>query len=120
MAAVTQDTELGIDVEVIRPLPEMAELAQRYFSVREADRLLRLPEEDRLEAFFRCWVRKEAYLKGLGQGLSLRADQVETWPDPPPTGSLVDLTPAAGFVAALALERADLTVACWQWPAECG
>jgi 4'-phosphopantetheinyl transferase len=118
--AVTRDGEVGIDVEAIRPLPDLEDLACRYFSPREADRLLRLPAAERAVAFFHCWVRKEAYLKGLGQGLSVPADQVETWPGPPPSGALMDLDPRPGFVAALAIERPDLSVACWQWPPECG
>jgi|GEM_PF-286524 len=62
--------QIGVDVERIRPLSDMQELARNVYCPEEVEELTRLPETQRHEAFYRCWTRKEAYLKALGEGLS--------------------------------------------------
>lgn len=61
--------ELGVDVERVRPLKER--VAERFFSRAEIEALARLPEDDQLVGFYRCWTRKEAIVKALGEGLSM-------------------------------------------------
>ena len=68
--AVTLDRQVGVDVEQVRPLPDLAVLAERNFSPTERGALLALPAARRPPAFFACWTRKEAYVKALGDGLS--------------------------------------------------
>ncbi len=63
--------EMGVDVERIRWLADMLEIARHFFSHQEAVDLMALPAEQRERAFFRCWTRKEAYLKAIGNGLSV-------------------------------------------------
>jgi 4'-phosphopantetheinyl transferase len=63
------DAELGVDVEHIRPLPDALDIARRFFHPAEYQQLLAFPEEQRTQAFFRCWTMKEAYLKATGEGL---------------------------------------------------
>jgi len=69
--AVSMDWEVGIDVEQIRLVPEMEEIAERFFSPAERCEIGNLTKMQRTTAFFRCWVRKEAYVKALGGGLSI-------------------------------------------------
>src|SRR5208282_2181592 len=68
--AFTLDCEIGVDVEHIRPLRDMQEIASRFFCAEEATELMSLPAHGREQAFYLCWTRKEAYLKAVGEGLS--------------------------------------------------
>jgi 4'-phosphopantetheinyl transferase len=75
-----------------------------------------LPQEERFQAFFRCWTRKEAYIKATGDGLSLPLHQfdvstlpghsdalIATRPDESEaaTWSLREVPAGDGYVAAL-------------------
>jgi 4'-phosphopantetheinyl transferase len=69
--------EIGVDVERIRPEPDARKLAERFFSVHERDAMQHLHSDALQEAFFRCWSRKEAYIKARGEGLSLPLSQFD-------------------------------------------
>jgi 4'-phosphopantetheinyl transferase len=122
---------VGIDIERIRSDLEVGEIADRFFSRREVAMLQTLPTEEQRQAFFRCWTRKEAYLKARGEGLSLPLDQfdVSLAPGEPAAvlgirpdssegsrWSLQELTLAPGYEAALAVEGYGWRLTCWQWP----
>jgi 4'-phosphopantetheinyl transferase len=68
--ALAMECEIGVDVEKIRPLSDLLQIAERHFCQEEAAELRSVPSEQRENAFFRCWTRKEAYLKAIGAGLS--------------------------------------------------
>jgi len=72
--ALTIGRELGVDVEHIRPDFACDEIAQRFFSRFEVESFSRLPSNQKPTAFFRCWTRKEAYIKATGRGLSQPLD----------------------------------------------
>lgn len=67
--AVSPEAEVGLDIERIRPLCE-GEL-DGNFSRREQGALAQLSGDERLYAFYRCWTRKEAFVKAHGAGLSV-------------------------------------------------
>jgi 4'-phosphopantetheinyl transferase len=71
MAAIALCTQcqIGIDLEKIRPLPEMQDIANRVFCSEEVAEIMSLPQCEQRHAFFRCWTRKEAYVKAIGDGL---------------------------------------------------
>jgi 4'-phosphopantetheinyl transferase len=68
--AFARDCALGVDVECIRPMENLMQLARRFFNPLEAAQLSALPESTRARSFFLCWTRKEAYIKATGNGLS--------------------------------------------------
>jgi len=74
LLAVTLDAELGVDVEHIRADFASEDIARRFFSRAEVETFNALPKEEQVAAFFRCWTRKEAYIKAIGKGLSQALD----------------------------------------------
>lgn len=105
---------LGVDVEAVRHSDDWLPIARRFFAPAEAAALARLAAAEREAAFFRCWTRKEAYVKALGLGLAapLADFEVTFAPGEParfkrlPAGaggwSLHDLAVQDGYAAALA------------------
>jgi len=77
LLAVTLDADLGVDVEHIRADFASEDIAQRFFSRAEVEIFNSLPHEERVAAFFRCWTRKEAYIKAIGKGLSQALDEFD-------------------------------------------
>ncbi|GAA2962489.1 4'-phosphopantetheinyl transferase family protein [Streptomyces enissocaesilis] len=60
---------VGVDVERL-PREETVEVCAPALHPRERAELARIPRGERSEPFGRLWTRKEAYLKGIGTGLS--------------------------------------------------
>jgi 4'-phosphopantetheinyl transferase len=67
--AFTLGREIGVDLERIRPFPALERIALDNFSMEEYQELLSVDKEQRDQAFYRCWTRREAYLKAIGTGL---------------------------------------------------
>ncbi len=119
LLAVSGHCELGIDLELQQDDLPFQGMAAQFFSCREQAELFSLPEELQLGAFYRCWTRKEAYLKGCGSGFHQPADsfdvsllpgqppallQHRTAPDEPKRWQLMDITVPDGFYATLAVK----------------
>jgi 4'-phosphopantetheinyl transferase len=68
--AVSGAREVGIDVEERCRRVEYLDLAERFFAEPEARYLRGLAAEQLADAFFAIWTLKEAYVKGIGRGLS--------------------------------------------------
>jgi 4'-phosphopantetheinyl transferase len=75
--AFTRQREIGVDIERIRPLSDVKQIVERYFSYRERKMFRSLPTAQRFPTFFTWWTCKEAYLKALGEGLAYPLDQVD-------------------------------------------
>jgi 4'-phosphopantetheinyl transferase len=69
LIAVGEGREVGVDVERIRPMDDLEEVARSVMSAEESEQWTRIPESDRSRAFYRLWTRKESYLKAIGLGL---------------------------------------------------
>lgn len=72
----SRDNEVGIDLEMIRALPDLEELIQKNFSQKEIDYISKVSEE-KLKRFFLFWTIKESYLKAIGEGMRLTPDNLE-------------------------------------------
>jgi 4'-phosphopantetheinyl transferase len=75
--AFSRTGSIGIDIEKIRDVPEMIEIAERNFTTREKREIFSCPESLRSTVFARIWTRKEAVLKAQGQGLLIPLDSVD-------------------------------------------
>lgn len=117
--------EIGVDIEKIRPLSDREEIARRFFAPGEYAVLSMLPLSERDEAFYRCWTRKEAFLKARGTGIfhglknfevSLVADEparllkISDAPEQVTEWNLHELAPAPDFLGALAVRAPAVTV----------
>ena len=127
LVAVGEAKELGVDVEYIRADFATEDIARRFFSPREVSAFSALPSDLRVGAFFRCWTRKEAYIKAIGRGLSQPLDgfDVTLEPEVPPAllrtddddasrWSLSDIDVGSDYAAALVCEGQISNIRCWQ------
>jgi len=127
LLAVALGAELGVDVEHIRADFASEEIARRFFSRAEVEVFNALPKDEQVAAFFRCWTRKEAYIKAIGKGLSQALDAFDVTlapdaapellraeDDDPSRWLLTDINAGAGYAAALAIEAPITTIRCFQ------
>ena len=98
LVGVAVDTEIGVDVEHIRPLPDYARMAERFFPPSEAADVV--DERD----FFRRWTRIEAVVKALGVGIYGAGTEAVG----PRTIEEIDAGP--GYSAAVALPLAGVHI----------
>ena len=110
------------------------EVARRFFSPSEVATLEALPQSLRLAGFFKCWARKEAFIKARGMGLSIPLDSFDVSPIQGETVALIrtansaylsnwkveDLDIDPGCAAAVAADGRDWKVALWNWQSGAG
>jgi 4'-phosphopantetheinyl transferase len=77
LLAVARGASVGVDIELINSKFATDEVADRFFAAGETRRLGTLPPNERVDAFYACWTRKEAYVKALGDGLHEPLDSFE-------------------------------------------
>ena len=129
VCAVTSACPIGVDVERTRQIPEIEGIARRFFLPRETQTLMALSPEARLQAFYVCWVRKEAFLKATGEGISAGLARVEVTVAPHEKPMVVSIageqrvheqwqlhpfSPAPGYVGCVAYRNAPLVLSQWR------
>ncbi len=110
---------IGVDIEKIKHDFDPIDLASGFFSKEEITALKNRPNDDQQRAFFRCWTRKESFIKAEGSGLSfplnLFAVSLENDSDAAllkthwdlserTKWQLVSFVPAKGYLGALAIK----------------
>lgn len=122
--AFARQKEVGIDVEKVRSDFASQEIAQRYFSPEEIRKLAALAPERYTLGFFRCWTRKEAYIKARGQGLQIPLDSFsvslsegcspELLDSDSASWSMYSFEPFPEFDAAVVAEKFDWTLSFYE------
>lgn len=130
LVAIGEAIPLGVDVELIKPVPEMRGVAESHFAHEEREALWSVAgEEPRLETFYRCWTRKEAYVKATGIGVGpalatfavtiaredarlLRADGE---PEATHEWSITDLKLELPYIGALAIRDPEVRITLRDW-----
>jgi 4'-phosphopantetheinyl transferase len=119
LLAVTRGRRVGVDVERVRADFAGEDIARRFFAPAEVEALAGSAPDQYATGFFRCWTRKEAYVKARGDGLSLALDRFEVPLDQGATRALAsclddpsecarwslrEVVPAPGYLGALVVE----------------
>jgi 4'-phosphopantetheinyl transferase len=127
--AVAFGRPIGVDVEEIRADRDVVGLAARFFSAAESAVLTALAPEDRVDAFYRAWTRKEAYVKARGEGLSVPLDSFDVSLAPGVPAALlrssrgpaevrrwdvVGVAPAPGYAAAVVVGAGIARIIGWK------
>ena len=120
--AVSRAGAIGIDIERVDATVDYHDLAGIFHPV-ECSAIRALPARAARDAFYRCWTRKEAVVKALGEGFSrpLTAFRVLTdvaardWLVEPPVAAVegwtcLDLPNIAGYHASVAAMCPELTI----------
>lgn len=130
LLAVTSAVPVGVDVEALRRMEDALKISERFFSAAERGVLAACPEGERDAAFFRCWTRKEAYVKAVGDGIVLGLDRFDVSLDEGAGArflaldgdasraaqwSLIHVDPGDGYVGALAMPAHPRVVRGFDW-----
>ena len=121
--------EIGVDVEKIKIDFDVLDLAKNFFSQGEIKSLESRPEQ-LYKSFYRCWTRKEAFIKAKGSGLSFPLDSFTVSLDDDANAKLLethwDVTEAAGwkffsfipladYISAVAVESKEASILYRNW-----
>ena len=114
--AVTPAVNVGCDIERCDERIDVERTAERLFASGEVRDLQQAPSTERPRIFFRYWTQKEAYLKGLGTGLSHPLStfdlsggsgtehRIRGW-------TISSFEPIDGFYAAVAVQSNEIEIA---------
>jgi 4'-phosphopantetheinyl transferase len=127
--AITQNREIGIDVEYIRKVDKADKIVKRFFSKEEGEFYYSQPDRKKNWAFFTLWTRKEAYSKARGMGIGLPTKEFDLQLVPTEVGhtnnirtrnkeskwSLINIEIDSDYLAALATEGNDFKISHWKF-----
>ncbi len=125
--------KIGVDLERVREEIEFVDLAKRFFSPNEFQKLISFPADQQRQAFYCGWTRKEAFLKARGEGLSRGLDRVEVSLGPDGPAAIIEasdeveasrawtiqhLSPLPEYVGAAAVDAGNVAFRCFGWDAD--
>jgi 4'-phosphopantetheinyl transferase len=111
LLGIVSGTEIGVDVEKMKPRLEFEKIADRFFSPAEVKSLEQYSPARSRRGFFRIWTRKEAFLKGQGFGFSAPAsvDHDAAW-------MLRSFVVDRGYLGAVAVACQIESIHRWDFP----
>ena len=79
LIGLSRNEEIGVDIEVMRPIDDALELMETHYTHAEQIVLRRMSRTGAAfnKAFLTVWVRKEACAKALGRGLTIPLGTIE-------------------------------------------
>lgn len=72
---ISPQCQLGIDVECYKARSTWEGLVKKCFAPEEAEYWRSLDSTERSHAFYQFWVKKEAFVKAVGKGITLGLNQ---------------------------------------------
>jgi 4'-phosphopantetheinyl transferase len=129
LIAVASGFPVGIDIEHVRPALATDDTIRLVFSPKEQTALAAFSGMRRAQAFFKGWTSKEAYIKGLGDGLFIPLQEFDVSVDPENPAELLrpyhaatewswslhDLKTPPGYIATLAVARRPMHIVTRIW-----
>ena len=82
LIGITTAGPIGVDIEKIKSSIEADTIGKRFFAKGEVEVLSAAPSSKKLDIFFSCWTRKEAFIKAIGKGLTFSLQDFEINPRP--------------------------------------
>lgn len=131
LIAIARRAAVGVDLEAVDPQPGQIKLARYILTEREQAEFEVLPERTKLDRFYLMWTMKEAVLKAFGTGFRDDPQKLEIGVGLAPVEvcriafkgedrgpwTLIQLPATEGYKAALVVEGAGRSLACWRWVA---
>jgi 4'-phosphopantetheinyl transferase len=77
LIGLADEQAVGVDIEIVRPITDLHELASCHFTGSELVELAACSPETAVHTFLQGWTRKEACLKAVGTGLTVEATAVD-------------------------------------------
>jgi 4'-phosphopantetheinyl transferase len=129
ICAVASACPIGVDVERTREIPEIEQIGRHFFLAGETQKMMAQPLDSRMDAFYACWTRKEAFLKATGEGIAESLAKVEVTLTPEEKPEVVSVSgdqrareqwqlqpfvPAHGYVGCVVYKNAVLELKKWR------
>lgn len=122
--AVSRSREVGVDLERVCSMDDLKRIANLFFSKGELVVFEASRPTDQLQAFFRIWTRKEAYLKARGLGITahplgfdlpIELDNVTFVDERGLAWKMANPLPPPGYVGAMVAQGDDWLVRFFPW-----
>jgi phosphopantetheinyl transferase len=109
VVAIGMGFPIGVDIEEVKMLKEMEEIVARHFTAEERRVFRNYSGFQRVEVFYRFWVRKEAVLKASGEGLIRPTTEIDVSVWPVESKRAVDPAPHSAEQPSMATEDCSRT-----------